>query len=207
MAEPAGLLFEAQIDEKAMAAFMRTPVMNNGRRESVGQPLARMADEGEPDGDIVIVHHDGERGQLFLACVFNHFSMELLEPLWPALEALAARLAPQAEARGAIATVFPQAYGTVDIVDGRLMRAAAPYPPPAALEALVQRLNDRLFSFERKGGLPEPARSMRLRGYQCKPFRSAWRAYLKRRDLEERPAKIAAATREAPLHLVHDVFC
>ena len=201
MAEPAGLLVSCQLSEAALNAWFRRKIVVDGERVPVARRLCALLDQGA-SGDVLIVHHDPAEERLFLAWMLNHYRPELLAPIWPVLEALAAQLDPTARAEGVIATTFPEAFGAVRLSAGRVDQLGADAVEPGHMEAL----SARLWRFARNGAFPDPASSMRARSCQCKAFRRAWKAYLSWRDTQERPARIAAATRAAPFNLLQDIF-
>jgi len=203
MAEPAGILIEAQITEKRLASFFKQQISHGTRKTCAGHVLSELLDQGDRYGDILIVNHDPESGTLFLAWVLNRYSPEAATPIWPVLDALAHEMEPTALGRGAVTSILPECVRSLRIRNGRLTRGPARLLPRRELE----RLSDRLWSFASKDEFPDAARSMRSRDYQCKAFKAAWKDYRKWHDERERPARIAAATEESPYRLVNHVFC
>lgn len=201
MAEPEGLLLEADLSEAALAAWFRQKVMTAEGKMTVGRALCLALDRGEP-ADVVIVHHDAAKGRLFFAWMLNHYADAALAPVWPLMAALARVLDPDTVALGAVANTFPLPREGVRLSGGAVERV----PPDQVAPDLMNGLSDRFWRFAKNGAFPDAAGAMAARGIQCKPFRSAWKSYLTWRDEVERPARIADATPEAPFCLFDDVF-
>ncbi|HEY4200226.1 MAG TPA: hypothetical protein VGM83_06665 [Devosiaceae bacterium] len=199
MAEPAGLLIEAEMTKAELASFFKRSIMEEGHKVRVGHVLSRWLDRGDLHGDVVIVHHDPARNNLFLAWLLNHYSAEAMAPVWPLLDILGKCTGTSATATGVIASTLPEYFETVRIANGKVVREA--YIP------IADGLVERFWSFASKGQFPDAATSMRRRDYQCKPFRHAWKTYLTWRNEEERPARIAAATAQNPHNLFGNIYC
>lgn len=201
MAEPAGLLLECPLGAKAVSGLFRRKVAWEGGTAHVGHLLCCLADRGEA-GDVLIVHHDAAAGRLFLAWMLVHYNGDRLAPVWPVVQALADSLDPGTTGQGAVLTTFPEVLASV-----RLRQGVVDHQPPADLSpAEADRLSHQLGRFIPNGQFPEVARSMTLRGVQCKPFRSAWKTYVTWRDQQERPARISAATADAPFNLFDSIY-
>lgn len=89
MAEPAGVLVEAELGESALKTLMSRKVPHGGDHVRVGHLLCDLLFQGDGDGDILILHHDPASGRMFLAWVLNHYSAEAIAPIWPVLDRLA----------------------------------------------------------------------------------------------------------------------
>ncbi|PWK59295.1 hypothetical protein [Roseicyclus mahoneyensis] len=201
MAEPEGLLLEADLSEAGLAAWFRRKILTAEGKVTVGRALCLVLDGGEP-ADIVIVHHDPAKGRLFFAWILNHYADGALAPVWPLMAALASVLDRESRALGAVASTFPLPREGVRLSGGAVDRFA----PDKVAPELLTGLSDRLWGFARKGVFPDAAGSMAARGMQCKPFRAAWKSYRAWCDEVEKPARIAAATSEAPFRLFDDIF-
>lgn len=198
MAEPTGVLIECDITAADLAAAFKRQVPIASGKARIGHVLSRMLDLGEEDGDILIVHHDPDTDQLFLAWILNHYSADRLDQFWPVLQLLAGM---GIRGRGVVASTLPEVYETIRIDGGAVIRLPADQVEPA----LVGHLSARLWTFAVKEEFPDAAGSMRRRNYHCKPFRTAWKAYLTWRDEQERPARIAAATPADPYRLFGEI--
>lgn len=201
MAEPAGLLVECNLNEKSLTALFKQKVAFGEGTLPIGQLLSRLLDKGS-DADILIAHFDPREERLFLAWILTHYSSDALTPIWPVIDALAARIDPSTEAKGFVATTFPDPLESVHLRGGVIER----YPNDRVGDDLLGYLSAKLWSFAEKGQFPDAERSMRSRNMQCKPFKSAWKTYLVWRDAEERPARIAAATPKDPYLLFGNIF-
>jgi hypothetical protein len=203
MAEPAGILIEAHITQARVASFFQRQIAHRAGKASIGRVLSEMLDQGDLHGDILILNHDSQRDSLFLAWILSHYAPEAAAFIWPILDILAEHMDATALAEGAVASTIPECLESLRIENGRLIRATARLVSRQTLE----NLSARLWSFASKGEFPDAARSMRRRDYQCKAFRSAWKNYLRWRDEQERPARIAAATEAEPFYLFQSIFC
>jgi hypothetical protein len=200
MAEPAGVLLQAEMGEAALGTAMSHKVSHGSDQVGIGHLLCDLLLRGDADGGIVILHHDPATDRLFLAWVLNHYSVEAIAPIWPVLDRLAEVLAPGAVAEGVLVSPLRRPWERIGIDGAQLTRR----PAESADAALAQRLSDRLWSFARKGQFPDASASMRARTVQCAPFRKAWKRYVAWQEEQERPALIRAATPDDPFWLYPD---
>ena len=200
MAEPAGVLVEAELGEAALKKLMSRKVPQDGDQVRVGHLLCDLLFNGDDNGDILILHHDPATGRMFLAWVLNHYSVEAISPIWPVLDRLAEVMVPDATAQGVVVSTLGHPAERIGIDSGQITRR----PAQTSDAALAQRLTERLWSFARKGQFADAAGSMRRQTVQCKPFRTAWTRYVAWQQEQARPARIAAATPDDPFWLYPD---
>lgn len=71
MAEPAGVLLQAEMGEAALGAVLSRKVSHGGDQVGIGHLLCDLLFRGDAEGDILILHHDPATDRLFLAFVLN----------------------------------------------------------------------------------------------------------------------------------------
>lgn len=203
MAEPAGIIINATISQEKLNSLFRKQVPFRDGIARIGHVLSVLLDEGDKHREILIVNHDPDNDSLFLAWIMSHYEEELSEVIWPVLEELAASMEEGAVVRGAVLSTLPTCFESIHIKNGCLKRG----PAGLVSQQELDELHEKFWSFASKDRFPDAARSMRRRNYHCKAFRRAWKNYVKWRDEEERPARIAAATKENPYSLMPNIFC
>jgi hypothetical protein len=132
--------------------------------------------------------------------IFNFYSRDLLDPILVHIKTLADLEC--ISGFGIISSTVPEVFESIKTDIGKISYHTAESIGSDQVEYLIKKL----WSFEIKGEFPDSETSMKLKNYQCKAFQSDWKKYVKFRDEQIRPAKIAAATLEEPFLLFADIY-
>jgi hypothetical protein len=203
MSEPAGLIFECQINETKLNQFFKTKIVKDSSKITVGHLFCEILESTKTEDDVFIINHDPKVNRLFIAWVFNFYSSEMLAPIWSALETLSALIQSENELFfGVISSTFPEAYETVKLENGQVTF----HPADLIAADKLQHLANKFLSFEIKEQFPDAESSMQTKNYHCKVFKAEWKKFVKLRADELLPQKIKAATPNNPLLLCDDIY-
>lgn len=198
MAEPTGIFIEIDINEANLKKLLNTKFNHDQYKGKLGYYYSKLLHDCIVEkGNVFIFNYQTKTNTCFISYLMNYINSDELDKLKESLKVLSTLKQESITNYAIVSTILPEVIEAYQIKSNQVENIK----PNDLPKPVIERLLNTFWSFSENNSFPEPNKALKKRNYLYKNFKNYYKKYLLFIEEQEKPKKIAQATKESPYHL------